>query len=62
MLDSDNEDDEEINTKGKAFLLKKNGFKTPVHFFAVVKVYLNKKRHQSLLHIGDFDVWFMIMR
>jgi len=43
--------------KGKP-LLKKNGFnslnrtiETPIRLYAVVKVYLNEKGHQILLHM-----------
>jgi len=54
LLDSNNEDDEEINSEGEAFVEDKcfqfTEQETPVRSYAVTKV-LKEKRHQILLHM-----------
>ena len=57
LLDSDNDNDEEINSKGEAFAEEKQ-FKLTEQdncntflFVRCSKIYLNEKRHQILLHM-----------
>ena len=66
LLDSDNEDDEENNFKGEAFVEEKwfqfteqDNWNTPSFVRCNKSLFKGKEAPNFLAH-GDFDVWFIM--